>query len=366
MSDADFRTPPLAGAPDDMGRDMLDDLLDDASWLALTDYLSGQASAESVAAIDARIAADPAYAALVEEMRAVLAIPFADFIDITADDPAVAAFGPARQPDLADESLVDIDAAWTAFAKTLLPVPTESGNATSMDATAHPATTAAQGNSSVPPSRVRTARRTPESWLGRKFGALWQTAPLLAIALPLFIVYLIGMRLDRHRHPRRYYHAGSVAQRVTLPDGSVATLEPGAYLSTGRTFLGNTGRRDLYMFGQAHFDVAPNLARPFVVHALELQATVLGTTFTLLSDTTAQVTVDVESGKVMLTLPGADGRMHTVGVLTRGEAQRVAALTRWMAQAGGLVGQAGVPPGEAIRIQDALIRSAARLMRPKP
>lgn len=49
---------------------------EDEMWLAITDYVSGHATAEEAAVVEARMAGDPAYAKLVAEVRAIWALPF--------------------------------------------------------------------------------------------------------------------------------------------------------------------------------------------------------------------------------------------------------------------------------------------------
>ena len=91
---------------------------------------------------------------------------------------------------------------------------------------------------------------------------------------------------------------------LNLPDGSQVTLAPQSRISYAHTFgSADTARngvtRDVYLLGEAFFQVTKNPHRPFRVFANEIVTKVLGTSFTVRSfekDTTIQVTV--RTGKV--------------------------------------------------------------------
>jgi transmembrane sensor len=91
---------------------------------------------------------------------------------------------------------------------------------------------------------------------------------------------------------------------LTLPDGSRLTLAPQSRVSYAQTFgspdtARNGVTRDVYLLGEAFFEVTKDPHRPFRVFANEIVTKVLGTSFTVRSfekDTTIQVTV--RTGKV--------------------------------------------------------------------
>lgn len=66
-------------------------------------------------------------------------------------------------------------------------------------------------------------------------------------------------------------------REVILPDGSKASLNSGSYILYRNGFDG--GKRDIYLVGEAVFDVAKNKEKPFVVHSGEVSVTALGTKF---------------------------------------------------------------------------------------
>lgn len=85
---------------------------------------------------------------------------------------------------------------------------------------------------------------------------------------------------------------------IALPDGSALSLAPGSRIGYAENFDSSTNR-DVYLSGEAFFEVTKNPDRPFRVFANEIVTKVLGTSFTVRSfdnDTTIQVIV--RTGKV--------------------------------------------------------------------
>lgn len=64
---------------------------------------------------------------------------------------------------------------------------------------------------------------------------------------------------------------------VILPDGTKVTLNSGSSINYGRNF--NKKNRDIFLHGEAYFEVVKNESMPFVVHTDKCDITVLGTRF---------------------------------------------------------------------------------------
>ncbi|MFV0346136.1 MAG: FecR family protein [Bacteroidales bacterium] len=64
---------------------------------------------------------------------------------------------------------------------------------------------------------------------------------------------------------------------LSLPDGSTVHLNSGSYIIYPDNMEGNT--RTIFLIGEAHFDVAKNLEKPFIVKSSNLSVTALGTKF---------------------------------------------------------------------------------------
>ena len=64
---------------------------------------------------------------------------------------------------------------------------------------------------------------------------------------------------------------------ITLPDGSIVTLNADSKLKYQDKF--NNTSREVYLEGEAYFEVHHNITQPFVVHSENISTTVLGTKF---------------------------------------------------------------------------------------
>ena len=91
-------------------------------------------------------------------------------------------------------------------------------------------------------------------------------------------------------------NTNQTAQSVTLPDGSRITLSKNARISYS-TQLDKESSRDVYLTGEAFFEVTKDPHHPFFVYADGLVTRVVGTSFTIKSSD-KQVSVVVRSGRV--------------------------------------------------------------------
>lgn len=86
-------------------------------------------------------------------------------------------------------------------------------------------------------------------------------------------------------------------QIVTLSDGSSVLLQPKSKLSYPKVFKGN--ERNVYLSGEAFFEVSKNPKKPFFVHANEIVTKVVGTSFRIKAYANqSNVEVVVRTGKV--------------------------------------------------------------------
>jgi transmembrane sensor len=85
-------------------------------------------------------------------------------------------------------------------------------------------------------------------------------------------------------------------ETIELADGSLVTLYAGSTLKYQEGVA--SGRREVYLVGQAFFKVAKNPARPFLVYTDKLVTTVLGTSFLVTAYTNKKSWVAVREGRV--------------------------------------------------------------------
>jgi transmembrane sensor len=92
-------------------------------------------------------------------------------------------------------------------------------------------------------------------------------------------------------------NAGEAVKQFDLPDGSRISLEPHSQLKYGPSF--NDTKREVFLEGEAHFEVAHNKQRPFLVHAREVTTVVLGTSFNVKAfKDDLSIMVAVQTGRV--------------------------------------------------------------------
>ncbi len=122
---------------------------------------------------------------------------------------------------------------------------------------------------------------------------VWRGALGLAAAL---VLAAAGVWQWQRFHPAPTFHATSAGgyERVVLADGSVLELNASSEV---RVVLAPGERRVALLRGEAHFTVAPDAARPFVVSAAGVAVRAVGTAFNVRLATGA-VEVLVTEGKV--------------------------------------------------------------------
>ncbi|WAC13025.1 FecR family protein [Dyadobacter pollutisoli] len=87
------------------------------------------------------------------------------------------------------------------------------------------------------------------------------------------------------------------SKTLMLADGSKIVLQPKSRVSYPSRFLAD--KREVYLSGEASFEIAKDHNRPFLVYANDLVTKVLGTSFTVKArDASQNTTVEVKEGKV--------------------------------------------------------------------
>ena len=87
------------------------------------------------------------------------------------------------------------------------------------------------------------------------------------------------------------------AMPVKLSDGSLVILHPGSRMSYKVAFTGNT--REVFLSGEAFFEITKNPNKPFLIFANGLVTKVLGTSFLIRAyPKESDVTVEVKTGRV--------------------------------------------------------------------
>jgi ferric-dicitrate binding protein FerR (iron transport regulator) len=158
----------------------------------------------------------------------------------------------------------DVDAAWGRLAKKIGP----SSHKHQPD---NPATLSMHRVVVAPGRRAKTFQARGQRGVQTFIGTLSVLA-LLVVA----IVFAL-QRSDHQLTVQQYSTQTAQRATVTLMDGTVATLAPGSTLRFVQDQ--GTGRRDVYLDGEAYFKSAHDAAHPFVVFAGNTSTQVLGTSF---------------------------------------------------------------------------------------
>jgi transmembrane sensor len=77
--------------------------------------------------------------------------------------------------------------------------------------------------------------------------------------------------------PKEIVTKNGTSTKFRLPDGSTVWLNAGSKLDYSK--IGETGNREIYLSGEAFFDVVKNPKRPFIIHTSSIDVKVLGTKF---------------------------------------------------------------------------------------
>jgi len=214
-------------------------LEDERLYLLLDRYLAGEATASDAKAVQEWLAEDPAHALLLDDLRLIKRV-------------------------IADKAPHSgTDAAWAKAVKALK--------------VAHP-----------PPPRV--SRRLLAA----------------ALAAAAVVIALIGGRGVRglggllRRTPQWTEYATAAAQRmvIRLQDGTQVTIAPKSRVRYTADYA--TAHRDLYLDGEAYFQVAPDSQRPLRVHTTRSVTEDLGTAFVVRAYDQTATEVVVAEGRVAL------------------------------------------------------------------
>jgi ferric-dicitrate binding protein FerR (iron transport regulator) len=133
---------------------------------------------------------------------------------------------------------------------------------------------------------------------------LWgRMAAVAAVLAICFTLYLEWPALQSRLHPVQLTALQvpiNQKKEITLADGSRVWVNAGSELKYPKIFNGKT--REVYLSGEAYFDVRHDISRPFIIHTGTVLTTVLGTAFNIKEDKNKHtIQVTVTRGKVGVT-----------------------------------------------------------------
>ena len=127
--------------------------------------------------------------------------------------------------------------------------------------------------------------------------AVLRRRPLWFAAAAAVLVAVVGARLWLNKGSETQVLATAVGQHrnVVLADGSLVSLNTNTIVETN---IGRSSREIFLRKGEAHFEVAPDRSRPFLVHAGDAVVRAVGTEFEVRLRTDRHVDVLVTEGRV--------------------------------------------------------------------
>jgi len=151
----------------------------------------------------------------------------------------------------------------------------------------------------VKKSRRRDKQRKLHSWYPAGIAAS-------LVIMIVLLIFLVNDNSDDIRHAKtnetsltwkNFVNTTTLTQVIVLPDSSKVAIEPESKLKFSSLF--NKTKREVYLEGEAFFQVTYNARVPFFVHANEVTTKVLGTSFIIKAiKYEREITVVVKTGKV--------------------------------------------------------------------
>ncbi|WP_167608744.1 FecR family protein [Maribellus sediminis] len=144
---------------------------------------------------------------------------------------------------------------------------------------------------------------------------LWKR---LGIAATVLLVVSVGAYIltpRQHTTLNEYRCDVGEQKKVVLSDGTQVWLNSISYIVANEPFIGD--KREVILFGEAYFEVAPNPDQPFIVKTPMLSTKVLGTKFNIAAmNPHARQEISLYEGKVELI---TDNKAHQSIIMKPGE-----------------------------------------------
>lgn len=152
----------------------------------------------------------------------------------------------------------------------------------------------------------------------------WVYRVAAGLVLMMGIAYFMINRQNETSTSRLVQHIADTSSKVvSLPDGSIITLNQGSQITLDADF--DQSIRHIQLAGEAFFEVARDENRPFIIETSRSKTQVLGTSFSI-SESDRSTTLTVVSGKVsfssksdesVILTKGDQGTLSSSGQLTK-------------------------------------------------
>ncbi|MEO6284165.1 MAG: FecR domain-containing protein [Dyadobacter sp.] len=146
----------------------------------------------------------------------------------------------------------------------------------------------------------------------------WVAAASVAVLIGLGY-FFVGKNNEKKTHTRLVYTEKVSGKdqivNLTLPDGSQVWLNKSSKIAFPKAF--EADQREVYLEGEAFFEVVPNPSKPFIVHSDKVSTRVLGTSFN----------VKAYKGQELASVSVATGKVEVSKEIERGTPIKVTQLT---------------------------------------
>ncbi len=157
-------------------------------------------------------------------------------------------------------------------------------------------------------SEEQSVNVTSDADVDERPNKLWRSAlkyaAVFVLGAALFVWYLfygVGKHSGIASNWQNVTTAPKVKERLVLSDGTVVTLNRGTTLSYPLSF--GEKNREVYLNGEAFFEVHKDRAHPFIIHTKKMNVRVLGTVFNIKSyDDAPQSETSLIEGSIEVTL----------------------------------------------------------------
>jgi transmembrane sensor len=177
-------------------------------------------------------------------------------------------------------------------------------------------------------SEKTTSRMLPVKKTQRRLPVRWMVAASIVFLISIGSYFLFAGNSHSRVNSafKAFIPANNIVQNnddnsqqqiLTLEDGTKVTLQPHSSLHYPQQF--STDKREVFLEGEAFFEVAKNPSRPFLVYYNNIVTRVLGTSFRMNTNAqTGDIEVAVKTGRVQVYENDKlmDGKLNKAVILT--------------------------------------------------
>ena len=143
---------------------------------------------------------------------------------------------------------------------------------------------------------------------GKTLSLVLKLSAAAAVVLAVSLFTIDYYNTGNNKSSKTFVAAYGERKNIQLPDGSDVTLNAGSKIEIDESF--GVAYRNVYLEGEAFFDVKHNTKVPFIVHTLAMDVKALGTAFNVKAYMNEEITeTSLIKGLVEITLKESNNRI---------------------------------------------------------